>query len=100
MSPALLFVALSLAAFRVWRLIGRDSITEPVRDWIGDRFKPTSKLLELLTCSWCLGTWIALLATFAVHHWLVTLEPHWLLWAVAVAGVVGLLGLIDEKLSE
>lgn len=92
MSPALLFIALALASYRVWRLLGRDDITEPLRAPL-----PTF-VLKGLTCPWCFGTWVAIASVYATHRWLVPLEPHWLLWAVAVASVVGFLGEIDRRL--
>lgn len=85
----------------MWRLVGRDDITQPARDVI---FRNTEGsvnryLHDLITCAWCAGTWISLAAVYATHRWLVPLSPHWLLWAVAVAAVVGFLGELDEKLT-
>lgn len=97
MSSALLFIALSLAVYRVFRLIGRDDITASFRDWVSDRLKRVPKLLLFLTCEWCLGTWLSLASVYSTHRWLVPLEPHWLLWSVAVACVVGLIGTAVDK---
>lgn len=94
MNAPLLFVALSLASYRVWRLIGRDSITEPLR-------RPMrGKLAELVTCEWCSATWLSLASVYSTHRWLTELRPHWLLWAVAVSSAVGLLGSLDERLNR
>lgn len=85
MSDALLFVLLVLGAFRLWRLVGKDDITEPLR-------RPLPNLLlKGLTCAWCAGTWTAVGVTYAVHRYVVDLDP-WLLWAGAVAALVGLIG--------
>lgn len=99
MSSALLFVALCLASYRVFRLIAADDITQPARDLVfvtrdgKDRF---SWWHDLVTCEFCGGTWVSLAAVYATHRWLVPLEPHWLLWAVAVSCVVGFIGKMDE----
>ena len=102
MTSALLFFALTLATYRVWRFVGLDSITEFARDrLLGDAESVLRRYLhDLVICPWCAGTWIAVGGTYATHRYVTSLEPHWLLWAVAVAGVVGFLGDIDAKLSE
>jgi hypothetical protein len=101
MTGALLFVALCLGSYRLWRLIGKDDITQPARDVLAKETAGTVRryLLLLVSCSFCAGTWISLAVVYAVHRWWSHLDL-WLLWAVAVAGVVGLLGMIDDKLSE
>lgn len=76
-------------------MIGRDDITAGFV-----RARLPLFVLKGVVCPFCLGSWIALLATYLTHRYVEALSPHWLLWAVAVAGVVGLLGLVDEKLSE
>lgn len=93
MSDVLLFAALALSSYRVWRLIGKDDITEPIRARIFSETHGAVRryLHDLITCAWCAGTWVSLAAVYATHRWLVRLSPHWLLWAVAVAAVVGLI---------
>lgn len=83
---ALLFVGLTLACYRAWRLAGRDDITEPLR-----RPLPAF-ILQGVECPWCSGTLLTVAATFLLHHFVVALEPHWLLWAAAAATLVGLIG--------
>ena len=48
-------LAVTLIAYRMWRFIGRDSITQRIRD----RMRPDGLLLEWATCGWCAGTWCA-----------------------------------------
>lgn len=91
MSSWLLFVALSLSVYRVWRLVGKDDITAPIRDKLG-----TGWVRQGAECPWCLGTWLSIASVYATHRWLVVLRPHWLLWAVGVACVVGLIGNVDS----
>lgn len=90
MPDALLFVLLSLSVYRVWRLIGKDDITAPLRAPL-----PTW-MLKGIECPNCLGTWIAIAAVWLVDRQLVTLEPNWPIWAAAVACAVGLIGGLDD----
>lgn len=94
MPEALLFVALSLGVFRLWRFLGRDEITQAFHSRI------PGKLGDGWRCPFCLGTWLSLGMTWLAHRYVGTLEPHWLVWGVAVAAVVGFLGQIDDRLSE
>lgn len=95
---------LSAAAYRLWRLIGLDTITEPLRrratglpdSWEHGDDPPKGYrewLATFLQCPWCLG------ADVAIVWWI-----GWLVWphAVTVAAVpfalsaaVGLLGKTD-----
>jgi hypothetical protein len=101
MPDALLFVLLAFATFRVWRFIGRDDVTEPLRAFaFGDATGFVRRYArDLVCCPWCAGTWVSVASVYAAHRWLTVLSPHWLLWAVGVAAVVGFLGEIDEKLT-
>lgn len=46
------------AAYRLTRLVTTDSLTQPARDAIADRW-PSSHLDTLVNCPWCTGVWIA-----------------------------------------
>lgn len=81
---------LGLAAFRTWKLLGTDTVLDPLRDrLVGDRDEYRQSLDEFIRCPWCLGFWCA---TGWWVAWLVW--PHTVLvlaaWG-AVAAVVGLL---------
>lgn len=77
-------VIIGTASYRIWRLIGADTISEPFREQLGPR------TLELVSCPWCLGTWIAFLLTFIIDagHGL----PYPVLVGLAAAVVTGKLG--------
>jgi hypothetical protein len=80
----LAFILLTLAAFRVYRLIGKDTILDGPRSWLvglardwkaGDRvpdsYRP--KIVAFITCPWCAGFWVcgvALAAWCAVEQWI------------------------------
>lgn len=66
------FVLLSLAAFRVWKLIGEDTILDRPRTWVLKRVKD-DKLELFITCPWCSGFWIsgvALMVYCVTTEWL------------------------------
>ena len=97
-----LFAFMSLAAYRLWRLIGVDTITEPARHRLlldrERRLNPTRlglKLHDMITCPWCLGTWIAFGVVAVTTIWTPVAWP--VLQAGAAASVVGWLGRRDEE---
>lgn len=95
-------VPLTLATWRLWRIIAVDSITEPLRarflfrdgrgwEWFAD----------LVTCPWCLGWW---LSGGAVFGWLLVSDGwSWsgfvVAWCAVSAGV-GITETIVDRLSS
>lgn len=84
------------AAYRVWRLIAYDTITEKPRTqvlrWLEPR-KHEDKWEIFLTCPWCAGFWITgltLAAYCVVYGWIgyASFAVHWFAMSLAV----GLLG--------
>lgn len=78
----------ALAVARVTGLIVADSITEPARDaligWLDDRPKTLgSAIATLITCPWCAGMWVALIASPLV--WFAGDSPVMLIPAIALA---------------
>lgn len=71
---AVLLLIYALAVARVTGLIVSDSITEPARDtligWLDDRPKTLgSAIATLITCPWCAGMWVSLIASPLVWFW-------------------------------
>lgn len=102
MSVGLLVASLliGVAVFRVWRIIGKDQITEFVRVWLIQREGRISVFaLDLIGCAWCLGFWLAGAATIliAIGRW--TVLETLLVWAAA-SGIAGLLGEVDALLTH
>lgn len=87
MSDALLLLVMTLAAFRVWRLIGEDTILDRPRDWVIER---SEKLSDFITCPWCAGFWISGV-TVAVTDYFTSVPLPGLMVAAVSAGV-GLIG--------
>lgn len=79
-------LVIGVASYRLWRLIGQDSITEPLRN----RLNPDGWPYALISCQWCLGSWVAFGATWATDA--VIGVPAPLLVGLGAAVVVGVLG--------
>lgn len=106
MSPAMLFVLLSLAAFRAARLIAQDAMPlfAGPRDWVVRRADRDGAgpvwdaLAYLVTCMWCVGVYTSAAAVALADVWLPVPAP-WLMWP-AVAAAVGvlaqMLGFLDD----
>ena len=91
---------IGVASFRLWRIIAKDQIAEPVRVWLLRREgRVWTWIQDLVTCPWCLGWWIAgtLAILMSIERW----EPieTVIVWCVASA-VTGLLGEVDQLLAN
>jgi hypothetical protein len=97
---ALQLLIYALAVARVTGLITTDSISEDARNaivlWLDDRPKTLGAYLaELITCSWCAGVWVSVLAAPLVWAWgdsPVMLIPALMLALSQFAGMVSNLG--------
>lgn len=49
------FSLLSLASWRLWKLLAEDTIL----DWPRARLVGNEYVSELVSCPWCLGAWVA-----------------------------------------
>ncbi len=84
-------VLLALAAYRVWRLLALDTITDSVRH----RFvRADSKQEEFLQCPYCFGLWVTLAWWLAWVAW-----PHWTLVVAVPFALSALVGLIGSRLD-
>lgn len=100
MSLGAAFALTCLAAYRIQRLITEDDLTAGIRETVARR---AGRIGELVSCHWCVGSWIAFAATIAVDRWIHALAGGWredALVALAAAAVVGLLGEIDGRLRR
>jgi hypothetical protein len=100
MTDPVLLVIFALAVARVTGLIVADAITEPARDWVLDKLddRPATlgnALATLITCPWCTGMWVSLVAAPLVWFWgesPVMLVPAIALAFSQVAGMISNLG--------
>lgn len=95
MSLPLLLIVVTLAAYRTWRLLGRDDWPPIVaaRGWLGRRWEG-SRWFDGVDCPWCLGSIIAGAYVAGVAQ--VTSVPLPGIAALAVACGVGLIGSVDR----
>lgn len=96
------FALTALAAYRLWKLVGDDAITQPARDAMLERGEAQvsvgfpnrwARAHELLSCPWCAGSWIAFALAFLTRKQ----ARHPVLEALASAAVVGLVHRLVEE---
>lgn len=87
--PAWLLVLLTIGAIaRVTRLITADKLTEPIREWLTDRWGEESKRAYLVSCDYCASMYVApIIATVAV------------LWPTNRVIIIGLIALTASFVS-
>lgn len=102
------FALLCLIAARLWKLIGDDRILDRPREWLLDRVETRGRDSvywgDFIICPWCAGFWVSGL-TYAA--WVAILGelnsasdvPVGLGVWFAISGVVGLFGLVVERLK-
>lgn len=100
--PILYAVVIGLASYRIWRLIGHDTITEP---WLWGPLRrnphPVAQWFDsLITCAWCLGFWINAGISVALWLWVPGMITTW--WAAALTALAGsaITGLTARRAGE
>lgn len=89
-------VLVALAAYRVWRLIGIDQITETLRaPLVESDSRLATFMLDLIGCAWCLGWWICLVIVALIQQWQGWGFEALLVWA-ASSTIVGFLGKLEQ----
>lgn len=95
------FALLALGAYRLWRLIGIDEITAPIRDRITGRrtYARNPKgyrewLDKLIACPWCAGFWVTL-AVWGCWQW----HPHVVLVTLSPFALNAVVGLVTRNLD-
>lgn len=89
-------VILSLAVYRVTRLITTDTILETPRNWLFDKFPPErSRFGYLFTCNWCMSIWVASL--FAIPY---TIIPTATIIAALIPALSAVAALIAARLDN
>jgi Protein of unknown function (DUF1360) len=93
-------ILLGLAAFRLYRIAGVDSITEPIHGRLNASHHPVARWFsELVGCPWCIGFW-ASVALAAVGAWVGMFTwPEAVPVALAASTVCGLTASIDNRLQ-
>jgi len=83
------FLIISLAVFRLTRLIIEDTILEPLRERTVFRLAPDSELRSLFDCAWCLSFWLSVLAV--ISFLLFPQGTTWVALPFAFSSVTGLI---------
>ncbi len=93
---------LALAAYRLYRIVGLDKITERPRHWLLDRIHSRrgsgDKWAAFITCPWCAGFWIC-----GILLGLYCIETAWLGWfgfAVTWLALSAAVGAIAKLLDD
>lgn len=110
------FVILSLACFRLTRLLVFDRITSFIREPFHDVLEEIDEngmtqtviyikgkgirgfIGELLSCHWCTGIWCATL--LYVGNLLIPMVVEPIIWILAIAGLGSLIEAILEKINQ
>jgi hypothetical protein len=82
---------LALASWRVWHLLAKDDLTEPLRD----RFLKNEAVLDFVECPFCLGAWVAGAWVVAFATW-----PDVVVWAALVFAVASVPVFVNHMLSS
>lgn len=99
--PLVWAVVIGLAAFRLYRIAGVDSITEPIHGRLNASNHPVAQWVsELVGCPWCIGFWASVALTVAgallgLYTW-----PEAVPIALAASTVCGVTGSVDQRLHE
>ena len=93
----LLWLAATLATYRLTRLVTADRITERLRIEVDSRSK---NLGYLITCDWCLSIWVAPCVAWMVHEWGDRAVVRVGVLALAMSAVTGLLSLVESRLDS
>lgn len=99
--PLVWAVVIGLAAFRLYRIAGVDSITEPIHGrLLASRHPVAQWFSELVGCPWCIGFWASVALT-ALGAWADLYTWHEaVVIALAASTVCGVTGSIDQRLHE
>lgn len=92
------FIILSLATFRLIRLVTYDDITDFIRDYLAKFSSGPRKILwHLLDCPWCSGIWMALVVMFL---YFVSPFTWYLLLLLAISGVGSFIQIVIWKIGR
>jgi hypothetical protein len=93
-------VLIGAAAYRAWRIIALDQITDPIRVWLIRREGRFWEFVgDLIGCVFCLGFWMAGIGAILVSFGRWSVIETVVVWAAASA-VAGLLGEVDGLLTR
>jgi hypothetical protein len=83
-------LVVALAGYRLFRLIGRDTITAPWRESLPERVRTP------VECGWCAGSWATFAVAFVARN---HLPRPWPVAAFAAAGLAGLIAFAEGTVT-
>lgn len=89
------FLILSLATFRIARLLTVDYIFEWLRNLVWKRFPPSTHLGYLFTCMWCMSIWSASLIVICY-----TIVPTATVVVATIFALSAVAGLVSTRLDN
>jgi Protein of unknown function (DUF1360) len=92
------FFLISLAIFRLIRLVCYDVVTQFVRDWLETKTPGTflGTLSALIHCPWCAGLWFAFFVTF---FYFATPFAWFLILVLALAGIASMFQILANLIG-
>jgi len=97
--PLVWAVVIGLAAFRIYRIAGVDSITEPIHGRLNASNHPVAQWVsELVGCPWCIGFWASVALTFALWRAGRCTRREAVAIALAASTVCGVTASVDQRL--
>lgn len=92
---------IGLAAFRLYRIAGVDTITEPFHGRLNASHHPVARWFsDLVSCPWCIGFWASIALTLP-GYFTGEFDPYdVVVIALAASTVCGVTGSIDQRLHE
>lgn len=93
---AMHFIVLSLATYRVTRLVTRDTVIAPIRNLFWTKFPPEKTYIGYLsTCEWCFSFWIG--SAFVISAIIIPSVTYIVATVFAVSAIAGLLTAYEDK---
>jgi hypothetical protein len=94
-------LTIGLAAFRLYRIAGVDTITEPFHGRLNASHHPVARWFsDLVSCPWCIGFWASVgLTAFGWWAGLYTWQEA-IPVALAASTVCGVTASVDQRLHE
>jgi hypothetical protein len=93
---ALQIAILGLATYRTTRLFTRDTILNPIRNWIWKKSPPEKSFIGyLLTCEWCMSVWVG--SGFVLSAIIIPEVTYIVATISALSAIAGLLTAYEDK---
>jgi hypothetical protein len=87
---------LGLATYRATRFFTRDTLFNPIRNWIWKRLPPeSSKIGYLFTCEWCTSIWIG--SGFVLSAIIISEVTFIVAIILTLSAIAGLLTAYEDK---